>query len=60
MGLERIAAVMQGKLTNYETDLLRPIIDRAGELFGKILRRRRSHGHRLCGSMPTMPAPPRF
>jgi alanyl-tRNA synthetase len=34
MGLERIAAVLQGKLTNYETDLILPIIDRAGELFG--------------------------
>jgi alanyl-tRNA synthetase len=33
MGLERIAAVLQGKLTNYETDLIKPIIDRAGELF---------------------------
>ncbi|MEO8024965.1 MAG: alanine--tRNA ligase [Bryobacteraceae bacterium] len=33
MGLERIAAVLQGKLTNYETDLILPIIDRAGELF---------------------------
>ncbi|HXP87528.1 MAG TPA: alanine--tRNA ligase [Bryobacteraceae bacterium] len=35
MGLERIAAVMQGKVSNYETDLLRPVIDRAAELFGK-------------------------
>ena len=34
MGLERIAAVLQGKLTNYETDLLLPIIHRAGELCG--------------------------
>jgi alanyl-tRNA synthetase len=34
MGLERIAAVLQGKLTNYETDLIRPVIDRAAELFG--------------------------
>lgn len=34
MGLERVAAVLQGKLSNYDTDLLRPIIDRAGELFG--------------------------
>ncbi|HSM76968.1 MAG TPA: alanine--tRNA ligase [Bryobacteraceae bacterium] len=34
MGLERIAAVMQGKLSNYETDLIRPIIDRAAGLFG--------------------------
>jgi alanyl-tRNA synthetase len=32
MGLERIAAVLQGKISNYETDLIRPIIDRAGEL----------------------------
>ncbi len=35
MGLERITAVMQGKLTNYETDLIRPIVDKAGELLGK-------------------------
>ncbi len=35
LGLERIAAILQGKLSNYDTDLIRPIIDRAGELFGK-------------------------
>src|ERR1700723_3036370 len=35
MGLERLAAVMQGVLSNYDTDLLRPIIDKAGELFRK-------------------------
>ncbi|MGA2598405.1 MAG: alanine--tRNA ligase [Bryobacteraceae bacterium] len=34
MGLERVAAVMQGKLSNYETDLLVPIIGRAAELIG--------------------------
>ncbi len=34
MGLERIAAVLQGKLSNYETDLIRPIVDRAAELCG--------------------------
>jgi alanyl-tRNA synthetase len=33
MGLERVAAVMQGKLSNYETDLIRPIIEYAAELF---------------------------
>ena len=32
MGLERVAAIMQGKLTNYETDLIFPIVERAGEL----------------------------
>jgi len=35
MGLERVSAVLQGKLSNYDTDLLLPIIDRAGELFKK-------------------------
>ena len=34
MGLERISCVLQGKLSNYETDLLRPIIHRAAEMFG--------------------------
>jgi alanyl-tRNA synthetase len=33
MGLERMASVLQGKISNYETDLLRPIIDRACEIF---------------------------
>ncbi len=33
MGLERVAAVMQGKVSNYDTDLICPIIQRAAELF---------------------------
>jgi alanyl-tRNA synthetase len=32
LGLERIAAVLQGHLSNYDTDLLRPIVLRAAEL----------------------------
>ena len=31
MGLERIAAVLQGKLSNYETDLICPIIENAAQ-----------------------------
>jgi alanyl-tRNA synthetase len=34
MGLERIAAVLQGKLSNYDTDLIQPIIVRAADVFG--------------------------
>ncbi|QQS39873.1 MAG: alanine--tRNA ligase [Acidobacteriota bacterium] len=35
MGLERISAVMQGVSSNYETDLIRPIIDRVATLAEK-------------------------
>ena len=35
MGLERIAAVMQGKLSSWETDLFAPLIAKVGDLTGK-------------------------
>jgi alanyl-tRNA synthetase len=34
MGLERIAAVLQGKMSNYESDLFTPLIKKAMELTG--------------------------
>src|SRR5438445_6799739 len=36
-GLERLAAVLQGKISNYDTDLFVPLIERAAELKGTSL-----------------------
>ena len=35
MGLERITSVVQGVTSNYDTDLLRALVDRAAEISGK-------------------------
>ncbi len=35
MGLERITAVIQGVTSNYDTDLLRPLVERAAEIGGQ-------------------------
>ena len=39
MGLERVAAVVQGRLSNYDTDLFTPLLEavarRAGKAYGK-------------------------
>ncbi len=36
MGLERVAAVLQGKVNNYDSDLFNPIIKRLEELSGRV------------------------
>ncbi|MEO8875438.1 MAG: alanine--tRNA ligase, partial [Polyangiaceae bacterium] len=38
MGLERIASVLQGKTSNYDTDLLRVLVEKAAEISGKPYR----------------------
>src|SRR5271165_5820321 len=34
MGLERVAAVLQGKVSNFETDMFTPLIEKAAEVTG--------------------------
>jgi alanyl-tRNA synthetase len=47
-GLERMAAVLQGKISNFETDLFTPLIERAAELTGQ--RVSKSAGQQASGS----------
>jgi len=38
MGLERIASVLQGKFSNYDSDLMRSLVEKAAEISGKPYR----------------------
>ena len=59
MGLERIAAVLQGKISNYETDLIQPIVLQRRRPVRRSLRRRRAARIPRCASPPTTRAPRR-
>jgi alanyl-tRNA synthetase len=47
MGLERIAAAMQGVDTNYHIDILRPLVEAAGEVCGRKYDPASDDGRRL-------------
>ena len=61
MGLERVTAVVQGKLTNYDTDLFTPLLDAIGEArrHGRTARdaarRRLDAGHRRSPARDDVP-----
>ncbi|HWZ96412.1 MAG TPA: alanine--tRNA ligase [Candidatus Dormibacteraeota bacterium] len=50
MGLERVAAVLQGVISNYETDLFTPLTERAAELCGVDLSQEKAFEEALSGA----------
>ena len=59
MGLERITAVIQGKTSNYDTDLFQPILTAIGDLADRRYGRRRRTPTSRCASSRITCAPPR-
>ena len=55
MGIERVATLLQGVASVYDTDLVRPVIARAEEFSGPPLRRRRDRRRPLPGDRRPRP-----
>ena len=53
MGLERMAAILQGVDSVFETDAFRPLVELAEELSRPLLRGRPARPRGRCGSSPT-------
>jgi alanyl-tRNA synthetase len=51
-GLERVTSVLQGVISNYDTDLFTPLIKRAGELTGASAGGQAGSGHVGTGASP--------
>ena len=57
-GLERFAAVLQGKISNFDTDLFQPLIQEAARLVRRQICED-PETRRPCASSPIIPAPRR-
>ena len=53
LGLNRLAAILQGTHSVFETDQFMPLIELGEELSGRALRRRRGRPTARCASSPT-------
>ncbi|HXU22191.1 MAG TPA: alanine--tRNA ligase, partial [Verrucomicrobiae bacterium] len=54
-GLERLAAVLQNKISNFDTDLFKPLIDLAANLTGVEVEKERQKLYSLGGALPSRP-----
>src|SRR5260370_16846717 len=57
MGLERVAAVLQGKISDYDTDLFTPLPKKASDLTGAYLVQQTGRQAASLRIIPT-PSPP--
>ena len=59
MGFERMASVLQGVETNYHIDILRPLVEAAGEVCRREVRAGKRYAAAACAASPTTCGPAR-